>query len=170
MKDYVSVGNEKEKIALAEKLGFTELVFIGNADISKLKSKIKLSCSKRIIKSDVSKDRNVIESRKADIIYEFESANRKDGVHFLNSGLNQVLAKLMNDKMVSYGISFSQLIGKSKTEQARILGRIMQNLKLVKKYKVSVIVGSFASKPSEMRDSRDLVAFAKTLGLNDYRV
>jgi len=165
MKDYVIAKNEKEFISLAEKLGFSELIFIGNNDCSKLKSKIKLSSSKRIFKSDIHKDRNSIESKKADLIYGFETLSRKDGFHFLNSGLNHVIVKLMKDKNVSYGLSFSQLIGVSKYEQAVILGRIMQNIKLCKKYKVPIVVGSFANSPYLMRDSKDLLAFARTLGL-----
>ena len=164
MKDYVIAKNEKEFIALAEKLGFTELVFI-NGDVTKLKSKMKLSSSKRIFKSDIKKDRGLIESKKADLIYGFETLSRKDGFHFLNSGLNHVIVKLMKDKNVSYGLSFSQLVGVSKLEQSIILGRIMQNIKLCKKYKVPVVVGSFANSPYLMRDSKDLLAFARTLGL-----
>ncbi len=187
MKDYVIAKNEKVFVVLAEKLGFTELVFInGDAQsehssagpskalgldrVSKLKSNsgIKLSSSKRIFKSDIKKDRNLIESKKTDIIYGFETLSRKDGFHFLNSGLNHVLVKLMKEKNVSYGLSFSQLLNASRQEQAVILGRILQNLKLCKKYKVPVVVGSFANSPYQMRDSKDLLAFARTLGLQNY--
>ena len=170
MRDYViSSGNEKEFIKVAEKLGYSELVFIGNVDISKLKSKIKISSNKRIFKSDITKDRNLIECKKADMIYEFEQQSRKDSMHFRSSGINQVIAKLMKLKNVSYGLSFSQLLNASKEEQARIIGRTMQNIRLCKKYKVKVVVASFARTPYEMRDHKDLVAFAKTLGLHDYK-
>lgn len=166
MKDYVIAnGNEKEFIKMAELLGYSELVFIGNTDISKLKSKIKLSCSKRIFKSDVKKDRNLIESKKAEMIYEFEQEKRKDATHFRSSGMNQVLAKLMKYKNVDYGLSFNQVLAASKEEKARLIGRIMQNIRLCKKYNVSVIIGSFARQPFEMRDYTDLMAFTRSLGL-----
>ena len=74
----------------------------------------------------------------------------------------------MKEKNVSYGLSFSQLLNASRQEQAVILGRILQNLKLCKKYKVPVVVGSFANSPYQMRDSKDLLAFARTLGLQNY--
>ncbi len=169
MKDYVLAKNEKEFITLAENMGFTELVFIGGGNINELKSKIKVSSSRRVFRSDIKKDRGLIEGRKADIIFGFEALSRKDGFHFLNSGMNQVIAKLMNDKNVAYGISFSQLLAASRQEQVVILGRIMQNIKLCKKYKVRIIVGSFASFPYQMRDPRDLLAFARTLGLYGYK-
>lgn len=170
MKDCViSDGNEREFIKIAKRLGYSELVFIGSADVSKLKSKIKLSSSRRIFKSDIKTDRTIIESRRADIICDFESIDKKDGFHFLNSGLNHVIVKLMKEKKVSYGLSFSQLLGKSSKEQARILGRMMQNLKLCRKYKVPIVFGSFARHPYQMRDYRDLMAFARTLGLDSYK-
>lgn len=165
-KDYViASGNEKEFVLMAERLGYSELVFIGNADVIKLKSKLKLSCSKRIYRSDFKKDRNLIESKKADLIYDFEQASKKDSMHFRSSGLNQVLLKLMKEKNVSYGLNFSQVLNASKQEQPKIIGRIMQNIRLCRKYKVPVVVGSFASNPFQMRDYKDLMAFARTLGL-----
>ena len=170
MKDYaISSGNEKDFIKVAEKLGFTELVFAPSIDLSKIKSSIKLSSSKRVIKSDIKKDRNIIESKKADLIYEFEVLNKKDGMHFLNSGLNQVLVKLMKENKISYGISFSMILNASKQEQAILIGRILQNIKLCRKYKVPIIVASFARNQHEMRDPRDLTAFARSLGLQDYK-
>ncbi len=170
MKDYViASGNEKEFIKMAEQLGYSELVFIGNIDTSKLKSNIKLSASKRIFKSDVQKDRALIESKRVDLIYEFEQAKRNDTVNFPSSGMNQVIAKLMKQKGVDYGLSFAQLLYASKEEQAKIIGRMMLNIKLCKKYKVPIIVASFARHPYEMRDHRDLIAFARTLGLEGYK-
>jgi hypothetical protein len=169
MKDYVIAdGNEKEFIELAEKLGFSELVFI-KGKIPNIKTKIKLTSAKNIFKSDVRKDRNLIESKKASLIYEFEQDIRKDPTHFRSSGMNHIIANLMKEKKVAYGLSFNQILSASKEDKAKLFGRILQNLSLCKKYKVSIIVGSFARSPNEMRDSKDLVAFAKTLGLNDYK-
>ena len=168
MKDYILDLNN-EFLSIAEKLGYSELAAAKQIDVSKFNTKIKLVCSKKIFKSDIKKDRGLIESKKADIIYGFETLSRKDGFHFLNSGLNQVLAKLMKDRNVSYGISFSQLLNASKQEQSVMFGRIMQNLKLCKKYKVHVIAASFARNPYEMRDSKDMQAFARVLGLQGYK-
>lgn len=134
---------------MTEKLGYSELVF----------------ASKRIFKSDVKKDRNLIESRKADLIFEFEQERRKDATHFRSSGMNQVIAKLMKEKKVSYGLSFNQVLVASKEEKAKIIGRLIQNIKLCKKYKVPVVVASFARSPKEMRDYKDLMAFSRLLGL-----
>ncbi|HME87260.1 MAG TPA: RNase P subunit p30 family protein [Candidatus Nanoarchaeia archaeon] len=169
MKDYVIAnGNEKEFIAIAEKLGYTELVFI-DGTLPMIKSKIKLSTSKRIAKSDSSKDRMLIEGKRIDILYDLELEKRKDHTHFRNSGMNQVIAKLMKEKNVSYGVSVSQLLHANPEQKANILGRMLQNIKICKKYKVSIVLASFGKSPFDMRDPKDLVAVAKTLGLNDYK-
>jgi hypothetical protein len=170
MKDYVIAnGNEKDFIEMAERLGYSELIFIGNADVTRFKSKLKLSSSKRIFKSNPEKDRSLIESKKAEMIFEFEQEKRKDPMHFRSSGMNHVLANLMKEKNVAYGLSFSSVLNASREERARILGRMMQNLRFCRKYKVKTVVASFARNPHEMRDHKDLVAFAKTLGLHDYK-
>jgi hypothetical protein len=168
MKDYIiASGNEKEFVKMAEQLGYAELVFVGDANLPK--SRMKVTSSKRIIKSNTQKDRGIIESKKADIIFEFEQERRKDSTHFRHAGLNQVLLKLMKQKKVAYGLSFAQLLHVSQEERAKIIGRMLQNIRLCRKYKVPVVVASFARKPSEMRDHKDLLAFARTLGLNDYK-
>lgn len=170
MRDYVIAnGTEKEFVAMAEKLGYSELVFIGNIDVAKLKSKIKLSSSKRIFKSNPAQDRNLIESKRADVIFEFEQEKRKDSMHFRSSGMNQVIAKLMKEKNVAYGLSFSQVLDASQEQRAVLIGRMMQNLRFCKKYGVKVVIASFARDPYEMRDYKDLVAFARTLGLDGYK-
>ena len=164
MKDYVIAnGNEKEFLEVAKKLGYTEIVFIGKATIPK--TSLKTSVSTRIFKSNPDKDRELIESKKADIIFDFEQEKRKDPTHFRNSGINHILAKLMKQKNVSYGLSFSQILNASTLEQSRLMGRISQNARLCKKYGVNVIVASFAKHPYEMRDSKDLEAFARVMGI-----
>ncbi len=169
MKDYViSNGNEKEFVEMAEKLGYSELVFVSDSP-KNIKSKIKISFTKSVFKSNILKDRNLIESKKASLIYEFEQDKMKDKSHFRSSGMNHVLANLMKEKKVSYGISFSQILNASKEVKALLIGRIVQNILLCRKYKVPVVVASFARNPHEMRDSRDLIALARTLGLNDYK-
>ncbi len=163
-RDYVIAnGNEKEFLDVAKKLGYSEIIFINKATIPK--TSLKTSVSNRVFKSNPDKDRELIESKKADIIFEFEQEKRKDPTHFRNSGINHILAKLMKQKNVSYGLSFSQILNASTLEQSRLMGRISQNARLCKKYGVNVIVASFARNPYEMRDSKDLDAFARAMGI-----
>ena len=42
----------------------------------------------------------------------------------------------------------------------------MQNIRLCRKYKVKMVLASFATDKFEMRDARDLISFGVCLGMN----
>lgn len=149
MKDYVIAAKSEEYVKYGKKLGFDEIVFL----------------DKRIVKSS-EKDRNLIESKRVSMIYEFESLNKKDSLNYRNSGMNHIIAKLMADNDVSYGLSFSMLLNASKEEKPKLFGRIIQNIRLCRKFRVKIVVASFARNPYEMRDSKDLLTFARLLGVS----
>jgi len=112
-------------------------------------------------------DRPNLEKGNFDIIFNLENNVRSDFIHQRNSGLNQVFCKLANRKNTAIGISFLNLLEKKPFERAKALGRIEQNLKLCKKYKVKVIFASCASKPEQMRSPNDLRAFINCLCNNE---
>jgi len=116
---------------------------------------------KKIIFSD-SNDVNLIK-QKPKILFNIEE--EKDSMHQRRSGLNQVICKLMKEKGVSYGISIN-LILKS-NERDKLIGRIIQNIKLCQKYNVDIVVGSFATKPFEMRNPGDIESFIRLLGVKN---
>ncbi|MFH1053434.1 MAG: RNase P subunit p30 family protein [Candidatus Woesearchaeota archaeon] len=111
-------------------------------------------------------DRWIIEKGKPAIIYNLEKDAKKDFIHQRNSGLNQVLCKLMKENDVGLGISLSAIIEADKKEQGRILGRIMQNIRLAMKYKLSTSVGSFCDNPYHMRGVNDIISLLSKLGMN----
>ena len=45
------------------------------------------------------------------------------------------------------------------------MGRIMQNIRLCRKYNVSMVFASFAEAKWEMRSAKDLMSFAVLLGM-----
>ncbi|MCK5107785.1 MAG: hypothetical protein KAQ83_03585 [Nanoarchaeota archaeon] len=112
-------------------------------------------------------DRTNLEQGKFDIIFNLENNERSDYIHQRNSGLNQVFCKLAKTKQTAIGISFSNLLEQKSLVRAKFLGRIEQNLKLCKKYKVNVVFASFASKPEQMRSPNDFRAFVNCLCNNE---
>ena len=99
----------------------------------------------------------VLEKLKPPLVFNFESITKKDPFHFRASGLNQVLTKSAARTKVIIGFSFSTLL---KTKQkSLILGRIMQNIRLCKKYRAKFQFFSFAKTPFEMRSKKDLSSF-----------
>ena len=168
--------NEKEFISLAEKLNFSKLCFV--YPFSKLKTikKIKgiyygclcnyneLNKAKKIADITLIKTtepRKFFENKSTDLIYGLELLKEKDFIHFRRSNLNQVLCKLAVTNKILIAFSFSDILKGNYIT----LGRIKQNIRLCKKYKIKTVIASFAEKPYEMRYWHDLASLFKCLGM-----
>ena len=162
---------EVEKLAV--ELGFTKVHFLDN-DFVLLKGKTQKELSKEIdtarnkrLKTVFKADseemlRFALERSSVDIVYGMENINPKDSLHYVRGGLDQVLCKLAVEKRKILAFSFSELLNSS--DKARLLARIMFNVKLCKKYKVIMMFCSFASSTEEMRSAKDLQALGRVLG------
>ena len=111
--------------------------------------------------SGIGDDRLYIERARPDGIFGFCFSSHRDFMHQRNSGLNNVLCSLMHQKDVAYVIDYRSVLG-----SPAALGRLLQNISLCKKYKVSLVAGSFARHPLEMRGAADILALFSLLGLN----
>ncbi|MAF50700.1 MAG: hypothetical protein CMH64_01285 [Nanoarchaeota archaeon] len=109
-------------------------------------------------------NRKAVEDKNNNLLYGLEKFGIKDKIHYRDSGLNQVLCKLAKKNNVKIGFSFSDVLN-SNEEKSVILGRMVQNVKLCNKYKVDMIIGSFAKSKYEMKSGKDLVAFGKLIGM-----
>jgi len=74
------------------------------------------------------------------------------------------MARIAHDKDKIIGFSFSSVLNSDK--KSKIMGRMMQNIRLCRKYKVKTYLGSFAHSPSELRARHDLKAFFICLGMH----
>ncbi|MBI2134994.1 hypothetical protein HYU09_03310 [Candidatus Woesearchaeota archaeon] len=182
--------NEGEFIKIAEKLGYSELLFLYGFDeymekqqIAKIQnSKIKIShgiiANDRNIQKINNKFRNknifvamkssfnnreIIEKSSANLIFSMEESGRKDFMHQRGSGLDHILAKLAHGKKIAVGFSLSSIVN-SKNKNI-ILGRMMQNIMLCRKYKVKTVIASLAENPYGMRSPYDLMSLFITLGM-----
>ena len=177
-------GNEEEFLKIAEKLGFKSLVFVydGTDKIPKKipDSKIKITtavvveekqiqkakkCASLVLVESTGNDRWVFEKSQADIIFGLEAAQKKDFLHHRASGLNQVLCKISATKGKTIGFDFSTVLSARGMFRAQRIGRMMQNARFCRKYKVKTILASFAKSPYGMRAPKDLEAFGKVIGL-----
>ena len=187
MIDFVLPGNnEKEFIIMAERLGYKELFFLYNFDdfsknnsfdskikirrgilanpknIDKINQKLKDKDVFIAIKSSDA-DREIIEKNNVDLIFGFEEISRKDFFNQRLSGLDHILCKLVRDNDISIGFSFNSLLNSE--NKPVILGRMMQNISLCRKFKVKTLIASFARNPYEMRSPYDLESLFKILGM-----
>lgn len=148
MKDIIMFEGEKLD------LGFDEIIYYKNLNI------VKASSSEE-------KNRKILSDSRIDIVCGFEEIDKKDSLHFRSSGLNQVLLKLANRNQIVIGFNFNVLLNcKDTFETALLMGRMKQNVKFCRKYHVKMVVASFAKSKYEMRDVKDLLAFARVLGMN----
>jgi len=118
----------------------------------------------KIIECDEFTLQNILEKKKVDIIVIHEKSS-KDHLHFRKTALNQVSCKLAKKKDIVIGFSLDNIL-KSKTK-ALVFGRLMQNFKLCRKYKLKVLFASFAKDKYGMRSSHDLLALLQVLGMTN---
>jgi len=178
----VPKNNEKAFVKVAEELGFNKLGFLYKKikDLSALqkKTKIKLynvtytwdSKADLCISNDRDKARHFLEKTKVHGVFGLEKHKEKDFMHIRNSGLNQVLAKIAKDKKKVIVFDFNSVLTCSGLNRSRIIGRMMQNVVLCRKYKVEVAICSFAQSPYQMRNCKDLQAFGNVLGMDGSQV
>lgn len=181
--------NEAELLEMGEKLGFKELIFLYDdlqKKVPKLSSKqiriytaILINNIKEVDKAKKNfnllfapAQRSFFENKKIKYLINAESSLGKDFLYQKRAGLDDVMCRLAKekDKVIVFN---TKLLGNNMHNN--ILSRMMQNSKLCRKHKVKTFIASLASKPLEMRATKDLQGFAKHLRLtmlikkHDYR-
>jgi len=174
--------NEKTFISIADRLGVTEMILVypfekfTKKELPKGKMKVRLGIIAKqqdilkakklasfVIVESGEKDQYVMEKVKPHLIFNLEKSSKRDKTHYRISGLNQVLCKLAAANNIIIGFSFSALLHASPTDRKVLWGRMMQNMKFCKKYKVKTLFASFAKKPMDMRNERDLKSLTSLL-------
>lgn len=134
--------------------------FIQARTFEEARKLIKRADGKGVLFSGINDElnRKVLEKEKI-VVLLINLSERKDFQKQRSSGLNQVLAKLAKKKGVSIGINLDEII--SSKEKSKILGRVVQNIEICKKYRVRM---EFISK-NYQRDKRDIKSLGLVLGM-----
>ncbi|MCD4666458.1 hypothetical protein K8R47_01460 [archaeon] len=111
-------------------------------------------------------NRSVVENKSVDVLINPEKNNENDYMHYRNSGLNQVLCKLAKKNNVAIGFNFNSVLNTEGINRSKILGRMIQNVKLCKKYKVKMIIINLTENPYELKTVSDLKSFGICLGMH----
>lgn len=188
--------NEEEFVQIAAKLGINKLCFLYDFDeyneekVQKNLSQLQyknldleigflvnqknmnkaLQYSKLLVIKSSDKDRFFIESKKIKLIYGFEEVHKKDHLHQRASGLNHVLCGIANKNNVAVGFSYSSLFSKNPQTASLIMGRMMQNIALCRKYQVKTAIASFAKSPYELRAPHDIASLFAVLGMDGKKI
>lgn len=131
--------------ACANSLGFASLI-----SLSSLKA----------IEGNSHKNRSYVESGKYRLILDPHQDVKKDFIHHRNCGFNHVVAKLAAEKQVAFGFSLAKL------HTPQQMGRVMQAIKLCRKYNVTMVLCTGAKDPCGLRRVHDLAAFGHLLGMH----
>ncbi|HLD06717.1 MAG TPA: RNase P subunit p30 family protein [Candidatus Nanoarchaeia archaeon] len=167
-------GNPSAFLAAARRLGFQDIAAVGGQREDGVVPAV-LCSPKDVMKSrragalvlvmHSAEDRFAIEKARPDLIFGLEQ-QPKDFMHSRNSGLDQVLCTLAAKNQVAVGFDFGSVLRADDVERSRLMGRMMQNIRLCRKYRVAMVLGSFARSPGEMRACHDLMSFGISLGMH----
>lgn len=151
--DIVLMERNKEAELLGRKLGFEKILF--KEDVQRLGI---------IQEQDYEKKRKLIESKGVKILLNPHLLSIKDDLHYRSSGLDQVLCNIMNKNEILLGISLDSLNNHVE------IGRVMQNIRLCRKYKVKILVFSYAKNKYELKSRIDIMSLLKVLGMDGKQV
>lgn len=94
-------------------------------------------------------NRKILENKNVNMLLSPEHEHKKDKLKQRDSGLNHVLCAIAKKNGIAIGIDIDKIRNKEKAgdaeekkEKAELLARIMQNIKLCKKQKVSMLLVS----------------------------
>ncbi|MBU0536101.1 MAG: hypothetical protein KKE20_03995 [Nanoarchaeota archaeon] len=177
--------NEEGFVKMAEKLGYTALcffykelkpVYLKHIENMQASTKVKLYTASSVsnkIRPDMmiintTDPRQWLEGKKGDMIYGVEANKDRDSITHIRSGLNQVLCSIAKQKGKIIGFDYGLILNSSGQKRLTILRRIMQNIKLCKKYQLMTVIASFSNNPIMMRNASDIKCLFSLLGMDDY--
>jgi hypothetical protein len=168
--------NELELALMAKELGLKEVIFLYDSPVKKpmhlgpLPVKVHFGLFINNF-SEINKSsgfefifapcrREFVESKKVTHLIDAESEENSDSFHQRRSGLDEAMCKLAkeNGKTIVFDTGQIQVNNLA-------LGRMIQNARLCRKYKLNFLVATFASKPLEMRSLNDIKGFARMIKL-----
>jgi len=161
-------------LTLIQDKDFEEKLNIQTKKISIIKEENSYQLRKKLKKESIvlagndKLNRFITENKKVSMILSPEIKRKKDFMHSRDSGLNQVLCKLLAKNNISVGFSFSLILNSN--NKASLLGKMQQNVKLCRKYKVKMRIASFAQNKWEFRSEDSLISFGKIIGMKPNEV
>lgn len=160
-KDKAAVMVVKKRIQQLQQITKVRITVVFEAEENKI-YKVHDTGEKAIAKGNKN-SRDVIARYKPDLVYDLELSTDKDFAKFRNSGLDKATCQFANKNNLIAAFSFSATLNTENTQ--KLLGRLFQNIKLCRKYKVKTAIASFAKSPEEMRSPHDLKSFLLAVGM-----
>ena len=172
MDNYLLMNPSLELEQFSKQLGFTKTFFVDKDFVltrteskKELLQKVKEAKKKNllVIYRPATEElfRFALEKTPVDIILGIEQINPKDSLHFVRGSLDSVTAKIARDNEKILAFSFTDILNSK--NQPQLLARMKLNLKLCRKYKVSILFNNFSQEKMELRAAKDLESFFRYL-------
>jgi len=158
----------------SEKLGFKPIILdktliIKTEKRDELMRKVSSSHAKNIpiiiLGSDDNINRMALEDKRVSMLLSPEEMRKKDFMKWKNSGLNHVLCRFAAENNIKIGISYSAIKRLEPKERALRISRIMQNIKLCRKYNTKLVLASFAESENDLLSPYELRSLGIVLGM-----
>lgn len=111
-------------------------------------------------------NRRAIEKLKIDYLVSPERGLKKDSLKQKDSGINHVLAKEACKKNISIVIDMGDLYNLEDFEKIKRIGRMIQNIKICRKYKCNIKIASLSKLKEGIFDKISRIAIGKSLGMS----
>lgn len=115
-------------------------------------------------------NRRAIETLKINYLVSPEVERKRDTLKQRDSGINHVTAKEAAKKKISFVIDVSYIKSLEAKDQAKILARIIRNIKICRKAKCEIRVASLAKNKTELPNKKDTEGFLFSLGMSSQQV
>ena len=136
------------------------MTIIQSSNINEVKNLIKRKeTSKPIIiraQSDIF-NRKILEFGHFNILLGIEKGNKKRSIRQIDSGFNEILAKIATKNKIALGIDLDEIRKMNKKEKAIYLEKAEQNIKIARKYKTKIAL-------LNMKDKKDASSFLFSFG------
>ncbi len=146
--DVVAMKRSAEAEALGKKLGFQKILF--SEDLQSI------TCVEG--KNEIV-NRRAVEDKKTQILLNPHQGQTADALHFRRSGVNHIVCALAYKNNVTFAFTLDHV------QSPQEMGRVMQNIKLCRKYKVGMLFYSNAKTIDDMRGAQDMMALCRVLGM-----
>jgi ribonuclease P/MRP protein subunit RPP1 len=111
-------------------------------------------------------NRRAVETLKINYLISPERGFKKDSLKQKDSGINHVVAKEAAKKNVSIVFALSEIFKLNKNEKAKILSRMIQNVKICRKARCDVKIVSLAEKKEDVVNEQGRKTIGLSLGMS----
>ncbi|MBP7708203.1 hypothetical protein KA107_00840 [Candidatus Pacearchaeota archaeon] len=115
-------------------------------------------------------NRRALETLKIDYLVSPENNPGKDNLKQRSSGFSHVLAEIAKKKNIQIVVDLNWLNSLQGKQKAIAISRIIQNIKICRKAKIDLKLASFATKPGNLLDEKQIKAIGFSLGMSSEQV